>query len=203
MTPLPSLVLLVRHGATEWSENGRHTGRTNLPLTAKGEEQAREVGPLVSRLLGGAEPMVFSSPLARAVSTATLAMPAVTPMLDESLLEYDYGRYEGMTTSEIYAANPRWNLFGDGCEGGESPTEVGARCDRFTARLEAEAPGRAVVVFTHGHLSRVLTARLLGLPIPTAAALFNETASVGMINVHRGRWVLVGWNITARAASVR
>lgn len=195
--PLPSLVLLVRHGATEWSELGRHTGRTDIPLTDLGIRQATAVGPVIRQLLDGADPLVFTSPLQRAARTAELAMPGVEATVVDSLVEYDYGQHEGRTSSEILAIQPDWNLFTTGCPGGEGPHQVSARCDSFVAKLERIASGRAVVAFTHGHLSRILTARLLGLPASTGAALYNETASVGMINVHRGRWVLVGWNIRA------
>ena len=195
--PLPNLVLLVRHGATEWSETGRHTGRTDLPLTDLGMRQASAVGPLIVRLLDGAEPLVFTSPLQRAAQTAALAIPRYEAIHVDALMEYDYGQYEGKTSSEILAIDPAWNLFTTGCPGGEGPHQVAARCDAFAAKLERTATGRAVVAFTHGHLSRILTARLLGLPGSAGAALYNETASVGVINVHRGRWVLVGWNIEA------
>lgn len=197
---LPSLVLLVRHGATEWSVSGRHTGRTDVPLTLEGEAQAREVGPLLDTLLAGETPLVFTSPLLRARETARLALGRYPATFDADLVEYDYGRYEGLTTSEILARDPHFDLFGPGCPAGEGPDAVAARCDRFSRKLHEEAADRAVVAFTHGHLSRVLTARLLGLPVATAAALYNETASIGMINVHRGRWVLVGWNVRAHSA---
>lgn len=186
-TPLPSLVLLVRHGATEWSVSGQYTGRTDLPLTEVGESQARAVGPVIERLLDGKEPLVFTSPLRRAAQTAQLAMPGAQATVADSLMELDYGECEGLRTSQIIAKFPDWNLFERGCPGGESPEEFSARCDSFVDLLHRTASGRAVVAFTHGHLSRVLTARLLGLPVTTAEALFNETASVGMINVHRGR----------------
>jgi broad specificity phosphatase PhoE len=197
-TKLPSLVLLVRHGATEWSLAGRHTGRTDVPLTELGVQQATKIRPLITELLKGETPLVFTSPLLRARDTAAHAMPDVSATVDDTLVEYDYGDFEGHTTSEILAQNPGWELFSRGCPGGEQPAQVAARCDAFSATLHREAAGRAVVAFTHGHLSRVLTARLLNLPVTTATALFNETASVSVINVHRGRWVLVGWNIQAR-----
>ena len=157
--------------------------------------QAVAVQPVIQRLLAGAAPMVFTSPLQRAVQTARLAMPGVEATVCDALMELDYGQYEGLKSSEILARDPAWNLFQNGCPDGEKAAEFSARCDSFVELLQRTCPGRAVVAFTHGHLSRVLTARLLGLPVTTAAALFNETASVGMINVHRGRWVLVGWNI--------
>jgi len=195
MASLPTLVLLVRHGATQWSVTGQHTGRTDLPLTDLGVQQAKSTKAVIERLLDGAEPMVFTSPLQRAAQTAKYALPSIQATPTDALMELDYGDYEGLKTSEIYARDPLWNLFEDGCPGGETPAEFSARCDSFVDQLQRTCSGRAVVAFTHGHLSRVLTARLLGLPVTTAAALFNETASVGMINVHRGRWVLVGWNI--------
>ena len=195
--PLPSLILLVRHGATEWSEAGRHTGRTDIALTELGVRQATAVGPVICKLLGGVEPLVFTSPLQRAAHTAELALPGIEATVVDSLMEYDYGQYEGRTSSEILDLQPDWDLFSTGCPGGEGPQQVAARCDSFGAKLERIASGRAVVAFTHGHLSRILTARLLGLPASAGAALYNETASVGMINVHRARWVLVGWNIQA------
>ena len=193
--PLPSLVLLVRHGATEWSQSGRHTGRTNLALTDLGIAQAKAVQPVIERLLEGAKPVVFTSPLERAAQTAKLAVPGIAATATDFLMELDYGQYEGLTSAQILARDPEWNLFEGGCPEGERPAQFAARCDSFADLLQRTASGRAVVAFTHGHLSRVLTARLLGLPVTTAAALFNETASVSVINVHRGRWVLVGWNI--------
>ncbi len=193
--PLPSLVLLVRHGATEWSVSGRHTGRTDLPLTELGVAQATGVRPVIERLLEGAKPIVFTSPLQRAKQTAALALPGEQASHVDALMELDYGAYEGLKTSQILARDPQWNLFTGGCPSGERPEQFEARCDSFVELLQRSASGRAVVAFTHGHLSRVLTARLLGLPVTTAAALFNETASVSVINVHRGRWALVGWNI--------
>jgi broad specificity phosphatase PhoE len=194
---LPSLLLLVRHGATEWSQTGQHTGRTDLPLVAAGQDQARRVGPVLSSLLMGVQPLVFTSPLRRAMDTAHLAMPMLEPTVVDSLAEYDYGNYEGLTSAQIDQLHPGWDLFSDGCPGGESLGQVTARCDGFIAKLERVAAGRAAVVFTHGHLSRILTGRLLGLP-PTAGRSFqNDTASVAVITNRRSLLVLTGWNITA------
>jgi probable phosphoglycerate mutase len=168
-----------------------------LPLTELGVSQAQAVAPVIQELLGGATPLVFTSPLQRARQTAAFALPSIEARVDDALMELDYGDYEGLKTSEIYARQPGFDLFTMGCPHGERPDQFASRCDAFSQTLVREASGRAVVAFTHGHLSRVLTARLLGLPSSTAAALFNETASVSVINVHRGRWVLVGWNICA------
>ncbi len=195
--PLPALILLVRHGATEWSVAGRHTGRTDLPLTEAGEQQALDLTALLMRLLEGAEPLVFTSPLERATRTAELALPQYVAEPVPALEEYDYGDYEGLTSSEILALDPEWNLFEGGCPGGESVLQVAARCDAFCAKVERVAANRAVVVFTHGHLSRILTARLLGLPARAGASLWNDTATVGVIHEHRGQLVMIGWNLRA------
>ena len=110
-------------------------------------------------------------------------------------MEYDYGVYEGLVSSEILSRDPEWSLFANGCPGGESILQVSARCDSFIAKLERTARGRAVVAFTHGHLSRILTARLLKMVPASGASLWNDTATVAVINEHRGQLVLVGWNM--------
>ncbi len=194
---LPSLILLVRHGATEWSVTGQHTGRTDLPLTELGVRQAAAASKVIHHWLAGVEPVVYTSPLQRAAHTAALALPDHPAEEVPALMEYDYGSFEGLTTTEIFERDPDWDLFGVGCPGGESILQVTARCDAFAAKIERTAVGRAVVAFTHGHLSRILTARLLGLPASTAGGLWNDTASVAAINLHRGKLVLVGWNVTA------
>ena len=188
------MILLVRHGATEWSVSGRHTGRADLPLSEAGIDQAVSAGELIGRILAGRSAMVFSSPLQRAQHTAALAMPHNEVTISDALAEYDYGQYEGLTATEIIERHPGWNLFLDGCPGGESLTQVTARCDSFIAKLERTAARRAVVAFTHGHLSRILTCRLLGLA-PVDGRLFeNDTASVATIVPKRGQLVLDGWN---------
>jgi broad specificity phosphatase PhoE len=191
----PSLILLVRHGATEWSENGRHTGRTDLALIEKGRHQADRLPPLLATLSEGAMPMVFTSPLQRARETAQRAVPGVEAIVVDALSEYDYGEYEGLTSAQIDQLHPGWELFKDGCPGGESLHQVVARCDSFIAKLERTAAGRVVIAFTHGHLSRVLTTRLVGLNPEAGAILQNDAASVGIIDDKRGRYVITGWNI--------
>ena len=193
----PSLILLVRHGATEWSENGRHTGRTDLPLLEKGRHQADRLPPLLATLGEGALPVVFTSPLERAMETARRAVPGVEATVVAALAEYDYGDYEGLTSEQIDAQHPGWNLFLDGCPGGESLHQVVARCDGFIAKLERTARGGAAIVFTHGHLSRILTTRLVGLEPQAGAVLQNDAASVGIISDKRGQYVITGWNIRA------
>ena len=193
----PTLILLVRHGATEWSETGRHTGRTDVPLIDKGRHQADRLPPLLATLSEGALPLVFTSPLERARETARRAVPGVEATVVDALAEYDYGNYEGLTSAEIDAQQPGWDLFADGCPGGESLRQVTARCDAFIAKLERTGARRTAIVFTHGHLSRILTARLVGLQ-PEAGAVFNnDTASVGIIADKRGRYVITGWNVRA------
>ena len=112
----------------------------------------------------------------------------------EKLLNIDN---EGLTSSQILQRDPAWDLFHSGCPGGESIVQVSARCDEFMAEVQREGAGRAVVAFTHGHLSRILTARMLNLPAAGGASLWNDTATVGVINEHRGKLVLVGWNLRA------
>ena len=197
--PGPTLVLLVRHGATEWSTSGRHTGRTDIDLTDFGRDQVRRVRPVLRRLiderLEGGRLTVFTSPLARAKETAALAMPDVD--IDEvpMLAEVDYGDYEGLTIAEIHKIDPTWDVFTTASPGGDSPASAAARCDSFIAKMERVATGGMVVAFTHGHISRMLTARLLGLPVASGAVFYNDTASIAMVELRRGEMVLTGWNI--------
>jgi probable phosphoglycerate mutase len=193
----PTLILLVRHGATDWSETGRHTGRTDVPLNEKGIRQADRLPPLLATLSEGALPLVFTSPLQRASETARRAVPGVEATVVDALAEYDYGDYEGLTAAEIDAKQPGWTLFEDGCPGGESLHQVVARCDAFIAKLERTAVGRTVIAFTHGHLSRILTMRLVGLSAKAGAVLQNDPASVGIIDDKRGQYVITGWNLRA------
>jgi broad specificity phosphatase PhoE len=135
--------------------------------------------------------------LQRAAETARRAVPGVEAVEVDALAEYDYGDYEGLTAAEIDTRHPGWELFKDGCPGGESLHQVVARCDAFIAKLERTAVGRAAIVFSHGHLSRILTTRLVGLQPQSAAVLQNDAASVGIIADKRGQYVITGWNIRA------
>lgn len=189
-------MLLIRHGETTWAAEGRHTGRTDIDLTDAGREQSRRLGPVIARLLAGrGEPVVFTSSLARARHTAELAMPGVEAEQTDLLLEVDYGQYEGLTSETIAARQPGWSVFADGCPGGESVASVAARCDSFIAKAERMAPGRPVVAFSHGHLSRALTARVLGLPVSGAGAFYNDTATIAVFDHRKGALVLTGWNL--------
>ncbi|MFD8522161.1 histidine phosphatase family protein [Streptomyces capillispiralis] len=188
-------LLLARHGETEWSRAGRHTGRTDLPLTPAGEAQAKSLAPL---LAGRAFGLVLTSPLARARRTADLAgLTGAVPEPD--LREWDYGAYEGITTAEIHRTRPGWDLWTDGVPpgtefAGESPEQVGARADRVLSRLAGALEEGDVVLVAHGHLLRVLTARRLGLP-PAAGRLFRlETGTLSRLSLEHGRPVVAEWN---------
>jgi len=168
-------VYLVRHGETEWSASGKHTGRTDIPLTEEGERKALA---LHERLKGLKFERVFASPLQRAARTCALA-GFEAAKLDPDLLEWNYGDYEGRKTSEILSERPGWDLFRDGCPNGEQPADVGARADRVINRLRA-ADDQSIV-FSSGHILRVLTARWLGLA-PSEGRLFMlGTTSVSIV----------------------
>src|ERR1035438_10369222 len=152
-------VYLVRHGATSWSSEGRHTGRTEIPLTVQGERNARG---LAARLGAVAYTHVFTSPRLRARRTCELAGLGGAAEIDPDLAEWDYGGYEGMNSADVLKSRPDWNLFRDGCPGGESPAQVSGRADRLIARLR-RLEGN-VALFSHGHFGRVLGARWIGLP---------------------------------------
>jgi broad specificity phosphatase PhoE len=181
-------VVLVRHGETEWSRDGRHTGRTDVPLTERGEEQARAVG---RALRGRSFALVLSSPLQRAVETARLA--GFSPDVREDLAEWDYGSYEGRTTPEIRDEMPGWTIWGYGAPGGESVEQVGVRTDRVLAELRPLDGD--VLLFAHGHLLRVLTARWLELP-PADGRLFAlESGTIGTLGYEREQAVIDSWNV--------
>ena len=180
-------VVLVRHGETEWSAALRHTGRTDLPLTPAGEEEAREVG---EALRGREFALVLSSPLRRALDTATLA--GFAPQLRGELAEWDYGEYEGLTTAQIRETVPDWTIWRYGARGGESGAEVGGRVDRVIAEI-LQVDGN-VLVFAHGHLLRVLCARWLELE-PSDGRLFAlDPATLSTLGFEREQRVIQVWN---------
>jgi broad specificity phosphatase PhoE len=188
-------VLLIRHGQTEWAATGRHTGRTDVPLTADGERQARALIPLLGDLLGGTTPsVVLSSPLERARRTAELAgLPTAT--IDPHLAEMDYGAYEGLTTPEISREVPGFTVWTHPVPGGETLAQVGERADAVLARVAA-AGGSAVLV-AHGHLLRVLGARWVALDPSGGGLLALGTAAVCVLGREHGRPVLQHWNLQA------
>jgi probable phosphoglycerate mutase len=175
-----SAAYLCRHGETEWAKTGQHTGLTDLPLTARGEDEARRLG---ERLKGLKFAQVFTSPLRRAHRTCELAGFGDRAVVDADLVEWDYGRYEGRTSLEIRREQPDWHIFEHGCPGGESVADVAARADRMVERLRT-VEGDALV-FSSGHFLRMLTARWVGLP-PTGGAAFHlDTASLSIVAYER------------------
>ena len=185
-------VWLIRHGETEWSRSGRHTGRTDIALTDAGREAARA---LARRLAGTAFTAVLTSPLRRALDTCELAGLGRRAEPVDDLREWDYGDDEGRTTVEIRADRPGWTVWRDGCPGGETAADVGARADRVIGRLLAEAG--PVAVFGHGHALRVLAARWTGLPPEAGAALALGTAALSRLGWEREQAVIEQWNLTA------
>ena len=181
MTALPE-VYLARHGETAWTRTGQHTGRTDIPLTARGERQARS---LAQRLTGVGFTRVLTSPLARALRTCALAGFGGQAEIDPDLQEWDYGQYEGRRTADIRQERPGWDLFRDGCPGGESVEAVGARADRVLARLRAVEGN--VVVFSHGHILRVLAAHWLGLPAGAARYFGLSPAALSILGYEHTR----------------
>jgi probable phosphoglycerate mutase len=191
--PLP-LVYLARHGETPWSLSGQHTGRTDLPLTERGERQARRLG---ERLRGLNFAKVLTSPSQRAVRTCELAGLGAAAEIDPDLAEWDYGDYEGRRTAEILTERPDWQLFRDGAPGGESPEQIGGRADRVVSRIRA-AKGN-VLVTSSAHISRVLAARWLGLPTSGGRYLVLSTASLSILGYEHNRSepVIRLWNDTS------
>ena len=185
---------VARHGETAWSVTGQHTGLTDLPLTERGEQNA---GRLRARLGGMRFTVVLTSPLKRAMLTCELAGFGAVAEVERDLLEWNYGHYEGRTSAEIHAERPDWDLFRDGCPGGESPADVAVRADRVVARVRAVRGD--VLVFSSGHFSRMLGFRWLGLP-PTVHAKFFllGTASVSAFGYDRDvtRPAIRLWNDT-------
>ncbi len=183
-------IYVVRHGETEWSLAGRHTSRTDLPLTARGCEQA---GELARELPTSEFALVLCSPLRRARETCELAGFGDVAQIDDDVREWDYGEYEGLTTAEIHRSNPGWVLWRDGCPGGEQPEQVGARADRALARLRS-AGGNAVV-FAHSHFLRVLTARWLRMEPAAGARFVLAAGGVGVLSFERETEVMERWNV--------
>ncbi len=181
MEKLPQ-IFIARHGETAWTVTGQHTGRTDLPLTEHGEQNAIRLG---QRLKGMTLARVFSSPSQRARRTCELAGFGASVQVDPDFAEWDYGEYEGVKTVEIRAKRPDWQLFRDGCPGGESVAQISARADRVVKRLrdlDADA-----IIFSSGHISRVLAARWLGLDASAGKFFVLGTASLSTLGYERDR----------------
>ena len=200
--PMGDLILL-RHGQTEWSKAGKHTGRTDIPLTAQGAASAVSLAPLLAKRQIAA---VFTSPASRAVRTAELAGLDGTGgrylvKQDPDLWEWDYGGYEGMTTPEIQEQRPGWYLWRDGVipgdaeHPGETVSQVGERTDRVLARVAPLLPDGDVVLVAHGHLLRVLTARYLGLPADGGRLFRLDTGTISTLGAEHGEGVILTWNV--------
>ena len=187
----PPELWLLRHGATEWALSGRHTGSTDLPLLAEGEAEARALAPL----LGGQHfAAVYTSPLQRARHTCELAGLGGQAVIEPDLREWDYGRYEGITTAEIRQTVPGWTVFTHPCPGGERLEEVQQRCEDLIARLEEQHSGGKVALFAHGHILRSLAGCWLGLGVTGGTLLVLGTGSFCVLGSEREQRALLRWN---------
>ena len=182
-------VVLVRHGETEWSLSGQHTGLTDIPLTVRGREEARLLEPL---LAGADLALVLTSPLERARETCKLAGLGARMEIEPDLAEWTYGEFEGLTPKEIHARAPGWMLFTDGCPGGESPAQVGVRVDRLIGKVQNV--GGRVALFAHGHVFRVFAARWIGLPPSGGRHFLLNTSTVCVLGYYRGTPAVKRWN---------
>ena len=193
-------IYLVRHGETEWSLSGRHTGRTDIALTARGEAEASALRPW----LGGLKfADVLTSPRQRARRTCELAGLGSLARVEPDLAEWDYGEYEGLRSEEIHKQRPGWSVFLDGCPGGEAPADVADRADRLIARLRALEGN--VALFTHGHFGRAFAARWIGLPVGEGEHLALGTASLGVLSFepsHPEIPVIALWNFAPGSAGL-
>jgi probable phosphoglycerate mutase len=183
-------IVLVRHGETEWSASGRHTSCTEKDLTSTGERQARD---LAAALAHRAFVAVVTSPRLRATRTAALAGLSPTEVT-EDLAEWNYGRYEGVTTAEIRRDRPQWNLWTDGAPGGETPDQVRSRVDALLTRVAPALSAGDVALVAHGHVLRVVGARWIGLPASGGGLLRLDTATLSVLGFEHGRRVVRMWN---------
>jgi broad specificity phosphatase PhoE len=193
-------VILIRHGETEWSKSGQHTGRTDVPLTEAGREQARAAGPIIRRLLGAKAPsLVVSSPRRRALDTAELA--GFRPQLvDPDAAEWDYGDYEGLTSAEIRQLEPQWTIWSGTVPGGESAAAVTVRIDRLLATVRASQAAGPALIFSHGHASRCIAARWLGSPVSQGRHLYLSTGAVSALGHEHQDPAILRWNLDGTVA---
>ncbi|MGY4102408.1 acid phosphatase [Nocardia sp. R16R-3T] len=186
-------LVLLRHGETTWSNQGRHTGRTDLPLTERGEEQARAAAAVLSELKLR-DPLVFTSPRQRAVRTAALAGLTDT-VVDDDLAEWDYGDYEGRTSAEIREHDPGWTIWTGAVPDGETAAQVSDRADRVLASVEPALPGRDIVLVGHGHFSRALIARWAELDIREGRRFVMSTAAITVLGYERDDRTILAHNL--------
>ena len=193
---MPQLYL-IRHGETEWSRSGRHTGRTDIPLTPRGEAEAQALQPVLGAVTFAA---VLTSPMQRAHRTCELSGVSATPLIEPDLAEWDYGTYEGLRSSEIHKERPDWSIFRDGCPGGELPAQISDRADRLISRLRSRDGN--IALFTHGHFGCALAARWIDLPVIEGQHLLLSTASISILGHHPTHPevpVISLWNLTLPA----
>ena len=182
-------VYLLRHGETEWSRSGKHTSVTDVPLTENGRMAARRLQLILAKEVLA---LVLTSPRQRARETCQLAGLGEQAMIEPDLVEWNYGQYEGLTTKQIKVARPAWSLFRDGCPGGETPVEVGARADRVIANVR-KIEGN-VALFAHGHIFRVLAARWINLPANYGEHFLLDTATLNVLGYYYDTPALKIWN---------
>ena len=193
-TPSPLQIYLIRHGQTSWSLSGQHTGRTDIPLTAHGEDEARRLGTVLGSI---AFSRAWSSPRLRARQTAELTGISATVEIEPDLAEWDYGEFEGLRSQEIRRIRPDWGIFRDGCPGGESPQQITQRADRLVDRL-ASLTG-TIALFTHGHFGRCLATRWVGLNLVEAQHFVLGTATLSILGFDPGHpetRVISRWNVS-------
>ena len=182
-------VYLARHGETEWSLSGQHTGITDIPLTENGRNLAKRLAPVLATERFA---LVLTSPLERARKTCELAGLGAHAEIDRDLMEWNYGEYEGLTPKQIDAQAPGWMIFTDGCPGGESPAQVSARADRLVARVRSVEGD--VALFAHGHIFRVFAARWLGIPATAGCHFLLDTATLSILSYYRNLPAIRQWN---------
>lgn len=185
-------LLILRHAETPWTISGQHTGVTEVELTSRGRLAAEAMAPVITSQLGGETPLVLVSPRNRTRDTAQLAMPSLACEVDDRLREFDYGDYEGLTHDQILEQSPSWNIWTDGCPGGETINDVVRRVDSILESIADQ--DRPVVAVTHGHTSRILAARALGLAGGQGSIFDSAPGSLSFLATVRGATVLELWN---------
>lgn len=191
-------VFLIRHGETEWSLSGQHTGLTDIPLTENGRVLPKRLAPILAKFTFA---KVYTSPLQRARATSELAGLGGQAEIDDDLIEWNYGDYEGLTLKEILAKSPGWMLFRDGCPGGESPADVGRRADAVIERVRAVQGN--VALFAHGHIFRVFAARWIGLQPVAGSHFLLDTATLSVLSYYRGVGAIKRWNASVAVDGVQ